>query len=256
MREPGNSKRFDLAYLRINQFGQNHKFLGTVLCGLFHRRVDIGPVPGYFSLPIDATDLAAVNMQNLWSLQVLAAWSLVFIAASDPAPEWLRDEIPFVPTPVEVADRMLDLAGVTKDDIVYDLGSGDGRIVIRAAKRFGARGVGFEIDSDLVKLSRIKAAEEGVSHLVEFREQDALTADVTPATVVTLYMLPWFNEKIRPILQRQLRPGARVVSHDFDIPGWPPTKVVESEKVEVMPGGRKHRHRILLWTIEDSLRLR
>ncbi|MBI3000200.1 MAG: class I SAM-dependent methyltransferase [Deltaproteobacteria bacterium] len=108
--------------------------------------------------------------------------------------------MPFVPTPVEVADRMLGLAGVTKDDVVYDLGSGDGRIVIRAAKKFGARGVGFEIDSELVKLARKKAAEEGVSHLVEFREQDALTADVTPATVVTLYMLPWFNEKIRPIL--------------------------------------------------------
>lgn len=196
-----------------------------------------------------------VNMKNLWNLRVLAAWSWVLIAASDPTPEWLRDEIPFVPTPVEVADRMLDLAGVTKDDVVYDLGSGDGRIVIRAAKKFGARAVGFEVDSELVKLSRIKAAEEGVSHLVEFREQDALTADVTPATVVTLYMLPWFNEKIRPILQRQLRPGARVVSHDFDIPGWTPTKIVESEKVEVLPGGRKHRHRILLWTIEEKPRV-
>jgi len=247
-----SSKRFDPAYLRINQFGQNHKFLGAVLCGLFHLRVDIEPVPGYFSLPIDANWLAVVKMQNLWSLRVLAAWSWVFIAASDPTPEWLRDEIPFVPTPVEVADRMLELAGVTKDDVVYDLGSGDGRIVIRAAKKFGARGVGFEIDSELVKLARKKAAEEGVSHLVEFREQDALTADVTPATVVTLYMLPWFNEKIRPILQRQLRPGARVVSHDFDIERWPPTHVVELEKVEVLPGGRKHRHRILLWRIEEK----
>lgn len=180
---------------------------------------------------------------------------MAFIAVSDPTPEWLRDEIPFVPTPVEVADRMLGLAGVTKDDVVYDLGSGDGRIVIRAAKKFGARGVGFEIDSELVKLARKKAAEEGVSHLVEFREQDALTADVTPATVVTLYMLPWFNEKIRPILQRQLRPGARVISHDFHIEGWPPTHVVELEKVEVLSGGRKHRHKLLLWRIEENPRV-
>ena len=88
--------------------------------------------------------------------------------------------------------------------------------------------------------------------MAEFREQDALTADVTPATVVTLYMLPWFNEKIRPVLQRRLRPGARVVSHDFDIERWPPTHVVELEKVEVLPGGRKHRHRILLWRIEEK----
>lgn len=163
-----------------------------------------------------------------------------------------QEEIPFVPTPIEVVDRMLEIARVTSGDVVYDLGSGDGRIVIRAAQKYGARGVGIEMDLELLELSRKRASEERVAHLVEFKAQDALTVDVSPATVVTLYMLPWFNEKIRPVLQRQLRPGARVVSHDFDIEGWPPTEIVEFEKNEILPGGRKHRHRILLWKIEEK----
>jgi cyclopropane fatty-acyl-phospholipid synthase-like methyltransferase len=183
-----------------------------------------------------------------------AAFGLFFIALGDPPPEWTRDEIPFVPTPVEVVDRMLELAEVTKNDVVYDLGSGDGRIVIRAAKKYGARSVGYEVDVELVEASRKRAAEEGVSHLVEIRAEDALTADVSNATVVTLYMLPWFNEKIRPVLQQKLRPGSRVVSHDFEIPGWDPAKVVEFEKEERLPGGRLHRHRILLWKIEEKPR--
>jgi len=94
---------------------------------------------------------------------------------------------------------MLELAEVKKGDVVYDLGSGDGRIVIRAAKKYGVRGVGIEIDPDLVRRSRLKAGDEGVGDLVEFRDQDALTVDVSPATVVTLYMLPDFNAKLRPI---------------------------------------------------------
>lgn len=183
------------------------------------------------------------------SLHAFAALSLFFLAVEDPPPDWTRDEIPFVPTPIEVVDRMLALAEVSKDDVVVDLGSGDGRIVIRAAKKFGARGVGYEIDLELVEAARKNAAEEGVSQLVEFHARDALSADVSGATVVTLYMLPWFNDKIRPVLQRRLGPGARVVSHDFDIKGWPPTKIVEFEKVETLPGGRKHRHKIFLWRI-------
>lgn len=193
-------------------------------------------------------------MKSKTPKQFLASLSLFFIAVGDPPPDWTRDEIPFVPTPIEVVDRMLEIAEVSKNDLVFDLGSGDGRIVIRAAKRFGARGVGYETDLELVEESRKKAAEEGVSHLVEFHAKDALTADVSEATVVTLYMLPWFNEKIRPVLQRGLRPGARVVAHDFDIEGWPPTKIVEFEKAERLPGGRIHRHRLLLWKIEEKPR--
>lgn len=139
---------------------------------------------------------------------------------------------------------MLELAEVKKGDVVYDLGSGDGRIVIRAAKKYGARGVGVEIDPDLVQRSRAKAKDEGVGPLVEFREEDALTVDVSPATVVTLYMLPEFNAKLRPILWRQLKRGSRVVSHDFSIEGWPPIRV------ETVRGDLLHDHTIYLWKIE------
>ncbi len=159
---------------------------------------------------------------------------------------WTSGEVPFVPTPPEVVDRMLELAEVKRGDVVYDLGSGDGRIIIRAAKEYGVRGVGIEIDSDLVRRSRDIAWKEGVDHLVEFREQDALTVDVSPATVVTLYMLPEFNAKLRPVLWKQLRPGSRVVSHDFPIEGWTPIRV------ERIRGDLLHDHTILLWKIEGE----
>ncbi|MBI4524266.1 MAG: class I SAM-dependent methyltransferase [Deltaproteobacteria bacterium] len=164
--------------------------------------------------------------------------------------------MPFIPTPMDVVDRMLEIAEVKVGDLVYDLGSGDGRVIIRAAKKCGARGVGIEADPQLVDLSRAKAAEEGVSHLVEFRAGDALKVDVSPATVVTLYMFPWFNEQVRPVLQKSLRPGARVVSHDFDIPGWPPTKVEKLPEPEKKPGGAVHYHVIYLWRIGEKNGLR
>lgn len=160
-----------------------------------------------------------------------------------------NEEIPFVPTPIEVVDRMLDLAEVKPDDVVYDLGSGDGRMIIRAAKRFGARGVGIEMDADLVARSRKAAQEEGVDHLVEFRHGDALKVDVSPATIVTLYMFPWFNELMRPIFQKQLKPGARVVSHDFGVEGWEPTKVETVKGSEKKPGMTRP-HTIYLWKIK------
>ncbi len=129
---------------------------------------------------------------------------------------------PFVVTPQEIVEEMLRMAEVRKDDVVYDLGSGDGRIVITAARRYGARGVGFEIDPKLVRLSRENARRAGVEHLVEFREEDVLTVDLSPATVVTLYLFREANLKLRPRIQTQLRPGSRVVSHDFDMGDWQP----------------------------------
>jgi precorrin-6B methylase 2 len=132
---------------------------------------------------------------------------------------------PFVATPEDVVDRMLSMAGTTKEDVVYDLGSGDGRIPIRAAVRYSARGVGIEIDPKLVEASRANAKAAGVEHLVEFRLQDAMQADVSQATVVTLYVLSSGNAKLRPLLTRQLRPGARIVSHAFSMgPTWPADK--------------------------------
>lgn len=130
------------------------------------------------------------------------------------------DLAPFVPTPMVVVEKMLEVAQVDKDDIVYDLGCGDGRIVIMAAKKYGARGVGIDLDPQRISESKLAAAEAGVEHLVEFRMEDATKADFSEATVVTLYLLTESNRILRPELERQLSPGALVVSHNYPIPGW------------------------------------
>jgi cyclopropane fatty-acyl-phospholipid synthase-like methyltransferase len=134
--------------------------------------------------------------------------------------------VPFVPSPQEVVDKMLDLAGVKSGDLLYDLGSGDGRIVISAARR-GAKAVGFEIDGDLVKDSRANIQKAGVQNLAEIRHQDIRTVDFTPATVVTLYLLPDVNLQLMPSLRSQLRPGSRLISHAFDMGDWQPDETVE-----------------------------
>lgn len=156
---------------------------------------------------------------------------------------WTDGEVPFVRTPPEVIQRMLEMAQVKPGDVVYDIGSGDGAIIIYAAKKYGIKGVGIEIDQDLVLKARDNAFREKVEHLVEFRVQDAFTADVSPATVITLYMLPEFNAKLRPMLERQLKPGTRVVAHDYPIEGWVP------DKVERVPGTFVHDHTVMLFEI-------
>lgn len=129
---------------------------------------------------------------------------------------------PYIPTPEDVVDRMLAFAHVTKDDVVYDLGCGDGRIPIAAARKYGARGVGLDIDGKLIDLATSNAKAAGVEGLVQFRVQNVLEADVSSATVVTLYLLSSSNERLRPMLTRQLRPGARIVSHAFSMGrDWP-----------------------------------
>ncbi|HEY7219041.1 MAG TPA: methyltransferase domain-containing protein [Candidatus Binatia bacterium] len=145
--------------------------------------------------------------------------------------------VPFVPSPQVVVDKMVELAAVKKGDVVFDMGSGDGRIVIAAAKR-GAKAVGFEIDGDLVKESRENIRKAGVQDLAEIHQQDILTVDFSRASVVTLYLLPDVNLKLKPDLLSQLKPGARIVSHSFDMGDWKPEKV---ERVD----GRT----IYLWTI-------
>jgi tRNA G37 N-methylase Trm5 len=134
---------------------------------------------------------------------------------------------PFDPTPQEVVERMLALAGVKKGDVVYDPGSGDGRMVITAAKKYAVKAVGFEIDPGLVKLSRENIHKEGVDKLVEIRQQNFMTADLSPATVVTLYLSYDGNLALRPRLMSQLKPGARVVSNTFDMGDWQP-KIAET----------------------------
>jgi SAM-dependent methyltransferase len=150
-----------------------------------------------------------------------------------------RPDVAYIPTPQTVVDAMLELASVTKTDVVYDLGSGDGRIVITAAKRFGARGVGIELDPVLVTQANENAAKAGVADRVRFVEGNLFTADIGEATVVTLYLLQSINERLRPKLVRELKPGTRVVSHVFNMgPEWP-----AETSVRVGPNP------VYLWTI-------
>lgn len=159
------------------------------------------------------------------------------LMASEPGePVDLDDPIeynaPYLSTPMEIVKRMLEFARVTKDDIVYDLGSGDGRIVIAAAKQYGAHAVGIEIDPELVEQARSNAKSAGVEELVDFRLEDIFAADISPATVVTLYLLPETNAILRPKLERQLRPGTRIVSHEFGLGDWEPEEVREFSDTE------------------------
>ena len=132
---------------------------------------------------------------------------------------------PFVPTPQDVVDRMLQLAEVTSDDVIHDLGCGDGRIVITAAKKYGARGFGVDIEPYWVAESESNARAAGVEHLVTFKLQDALTVDTSPATVVMLYLVHWSTLKLRTMLTKDMKPGTRIVSHSFDMGDWPPVKM-------------------------------
>ena len=127
----------------------------------------------------------------------------------------------------DIVEKILNLAKVTPDDVVYDLGSGDGRIVITAAQKYGARAVGVEINPDLYRQSSDRIKELGLDGRARIIYEDMFYVDVHPATVVVLYLLSSFNEKLRPIMERELRPGTRIVCHDFHVPGWDPDKVVE-----------------------------
>jgi len=131
-----------------------------------------------------------------------------------------EDLAPFVPTPMEVVERMLELAEVNAQSILYDLGCGDGRIVVQAAKKYGARGVGIDIDPVRIEESKTNAKEEGVEKLVEFRLGDVMKVDLSNATVISLYLLPESNEVLRPLLEKYLKQGTFVVSHNYYIPGW------------------------------------
>ena len=131
---------------------------------------------------------------------------------------------PFVPTPKDVVERMLQIAEVTSRDLVYDLGCGDGRIIITAASKYGARGVGVDIEPYRVAESQSGAKKAGVEDLVTFKLQDAMTMDLSPATVVMLYLVQWSTSKLEPIIRRQVRPGTRIVSHNFGFDGWTPAK--------------------------------
>ena len=148
-------------------------------------------------------------------------------------------DVIYVPTPQEVVDAMLKMANVTASDVVYDLGSGDGRIPITAAQKFGARGVGIDINPERIKEANANLAKANVGDKVRFLNQDLFETDLSPATVITLYLLPSLNQKLMPQLKK-LKPGTRIVSHSFDMgTAWPP------EKTEDVKG-----RMIYYWTIK------
>jgi SAM-dependent methyltransferase len=153
-----------------------------------------------------------------------------------------KPDVIYVPTPDKVVAEMLQLANVSEDDVVYDLGSGDGRIPIMAAKRYGARGVGVEIDSGRIQQARENAREAGMAKSVKFIQQDLFKTDLSEATVVTLYLLPELNVKLRPKLLRELEPGTPIVSHSFDMGEWEPERVVKVGDSTVY-----------LWTVPEKI---
>ncbi len=170
-------------------------------------------------------------------LSLTGAVSLVFVSvfclvgwAQEATPRKLgelNDRLaPFVPTPMLVVEEMLKLAEVDKHDRVYDLGSGDGRIVILAAQKYGAEAVGVELDDDLFKESSARIVELGLEKRAKILHENMYEVSLRRATVVTLYLLTSVNERLKPILERDLRPGARVVTHDFRVPGWEPKQSI------------------------------
>ncbi len=182
------------------------------------------------------------------ALSVLVLATAVPRGSTVASPRAQESLAPFVPTPQDVVDRMLALAEVTSKDMVYDLGCGDGRIVITAAKKYGAHGVGFDIDPQRIKESTENARTVGVENLVAFKQQDVMTVDVSPATVVTLYLLTASNLKLRPLLTKELKPGARIVSHMFSMGDWEPTKVDNFTNQEGFP------RTLYLWKADGKYR--
>ena len=159
--------------------------------------------------------------------------------ATPPGPAELHEaEVLYLPTPHHVVEAMLELARIAPADVVYDLGSGDGRIPIAAARRYGVRAVGIELDARYVERARCNAREAGVAHLVEFRQADLFGVSLREATVVTLFLFPGMNERLQPKLAAELPPGARVVSHRFGLGSWSPEREIDARG-----------HPVLLWTV-------
>lgn len=179
--------------------------------------------------------------RKTWMLAavIAAAAPLTAAAAQAAAPAASRSpDVVYVPTPQPVVDAMLEMAKVRKGDILYDLGSGDGRIPVTAARQYGVRAVGIDIDPERIAEANANAKKAGVTGLVSFRNADLFTSDFSEATVVTLYLLDSLNEKLRPKLLRELKPGTRIVSHAFRMGDWEPQRTAEV-------GGRM----IYFWTV-------
>ena len=164
------------------------------------------------------------------------------ISAASPEGSRPKLDVPYVPTPESVVAKMLELAKVNKNDVVYDLGSGDGRIVITAAQEHGARGVGYDIDPQRIKEANANAQTARVTDRVRFVQGDLFQADLSEASVVTLYLLPEINLKLRPKLLKELKPGTRIVSHNYGLGDWDP---IRTETVDTGTG----EHLVFYWVV-------
>jgi SAM-dependent methyltransferase len=186
----------------------------------------------------------------LGSLLVLVSALELAFAQPQPVPRKVDapNLAPYVPTPQDVVDRMLALAKVTKDDVVVDLGCGDGRIPITAARVYGARGIGVDIDPQRIAEANANARLAGVTARVTFKLENALTTDVSSATVVTTYLLTASNLRLRPILTRALKPGTRIVAHNFGFGDWTP------QKVDTFTDAGNHRRTLYLWIADGIVR--
>jgi len=181
----------------------------------------------------------SINSRTATVLLLLIVLGCSWIAPAQDPP-LRKPDVRYEPSTQEITRGMLRLAGVNENDVVYDLGCGDGRIVITAAKEFGARGVGIDIDPERIKESVANAKEAGVLDRVEFRNEDLFEAGIDEATVVMIYLWPWVNLKLKPKLLDELKPGVRLVSHSHDMGDWEPEK-------SIVIGG----HNIHLWTIPE-----
>ena len=189
--------------------------------------------------------LSIVSVGVFAALLCLPASAQNVLIAQGRTRDFAKSLAPYIVSPQSVVDDMLDMAGLKPNETLYDLGSGDGRIVITAAQRFGAKAVGIEIEDSLVKKAEQRVASLGLQQRVHFIHADMRTVDLSPADVVTMYLMTVSNETLRPQLERSLRPGARVISHDYKIPGW---KANREEATE----SQSHRHMIYLYVMPPS----
>jgi SAM-dependent methyltransferase len=188
--------------------------------------------------PVGAGDAHESCSMRFIQLAIITALLICLAEGQSPLPEQIPINTPYVTTPPQIVGAMLELAGVSNGDTVYDLGCGDGRIVISAAKKYGARGVGIDLNPARIEEARANAQAAGVTERVSFEVNDLFDADIRSATVVAVYLLPEVNIRLRTRLLRELKPGTRVVSHSFDMGDWKP------DKEKLMEGDH-----LYLWTI-------
>lgn len=200
-------------------------------------------------MKLSARFLPAPEQSSVFLLTIV-----VVLASCHGLPAQELSKLPYVPTPQVVVDEMLKLANVTAKDFVVDLGSGDGRMIITAARDFKAHGMGVDIDQKLVDLSNKQAQIDGVDSRAKFIEQDMFKADISKATVVTLYVLPDFMEKLRPKLLSELKPGTRIVAHDYYMPEWYPDRQFSLTVPEKVKANGTDKAYLYLWIVPSVVR--